>query len=194
MAQSTADGLILETGNQLAALGIGTTAYLGGRLVNLVSGTSRSAGSALDTIYSSTRPMTEVFPELEGVNLYYVQNAGRGVNTNCVSCANAAQLRLTGQDLNALASPSNGYGRFSDLLPSAPLGYGAPTSVAQITAEMLEAGSGAVGTVVINQGAGNVMHVINVTNRAGQIYYIDAQMGAIVNLQPNLTVRLGRPL
>jgi len=194
MAQSTADGLILETGNQLAALGIGTTAYLGGRLVNLVSGTSRSAGSALDTIYSSTRPMTEVFPELEGVNLYYVQNAGRGVNTNCVSCANAAQLRLTGQDLNALAGPSNGYGTFSDLLPSAPLGYGAPTSVAQITAEMLEAGSGAVGTVVINQGVGNVMHVINVTNRGGQIYYIDAQMGAIVNLQPNLTVRLGRPL
>ena len=194
MAQSTAEGLILEAGNQLAVSGIGAVAYVGNRLVNLLPGATNSVGSALETVYSSVRPMTDVFPELEGVNTYYIQNAAKGVNTNCVSCANAAQLRLTGQDPLALAGPSNGYGRFSDLYPSAPLGYSAPTNVTAITREMTEAGSGAVGTVVINQGAGNVFHVINVVNRNGRVYFVDAQLGGVVELQPSLVVRLGRPL
>ena len=58
-------------------------------------------GSAADGIYSSVTPMQAGFPELDGVNPHYVPGAPRGVNTNCVSCVNAATQRLTGADPNA---------------------------------------------------------------------------------------------
>jgi filamentous hemagglutinin len=147
-------------------------------------------GSAINGIYSSTSPMSEVFPELNGVNPFYVENAGPGVNTNCVSCTNAVQARLTGQDANAVASPSNGYANLNGLLPSAPFGFGAPTTPASVVTEMLQAGDGAVRPLVISQ-PGGVSHVINAINSGGQVYFVDSQIGKIVTLQPNLSVRLG---
>jgi hypothetical protein len=134
--------------------------------------------------------MSEVFPELNGVNPFYVENAGPGVNTNCVSCTNAVQARLTGQDANAVASPSNGYANLNGLLPSAPFGFGAPTTPASVVTEMLQAGDGAVRPLVISQ-PGGVSHVINAINSGGQVYFVDSQIGKIVTLQPNLSVRLG---
>lgn len=134
--------------------------------------------------------MNEVFPGLEGVNPYYVENAEPGVNTNCVSCANATQARLTGQDANAVASPSSGYANLNALLPSAPFGFGAPTTPASVVTEMLQAGDGTVRPLIISQ-PGGVSHVINAINSGGQVYFVDSQMGSIVTLQPNLSVRLG---
>lgn len=53
-----------------------------------------------------------------------------------------------------------------------------------------EAGHGSVGAVVISQSSG-IQHAINIVNRNGKIYFIDSQIGKIVELNPNLTVRMG---
>lgn len=154
--------------------------------------TYTGVGSAADNIYDSTRPLAGEFPELVNVNPHYVKNAGPGVNTNCVSCVNATQQRLLGQNPSAVASPSNGYGNANDLLPSAPFGFGPATTPAAIQAELLAAGNSAVGVVRISQG-GTIEHVINVTNRSGQVYFIDSQSGHIVDLNLSVKVFLGTP-
>jgi len=146
-------------------------------------------GSAADNIYASVAPMKSVFPQLEGVNPFYVEGAAPGVNTNCVSCANAVQARLTGQNAEAVANPPSGYANLNALLPSAPFGFGDPTTPQAVVAEMQQAGSGATRPVIIEQNG--VDHVINVVNQNGKVYFIDGQMGAIVTLKPNVTVKLG---
>ena len=148
-------------------------------------------GSAAKNIYVDTRPMESIFPELKGVNPHYVEDAAAGVNTNCVSCVNAAQQRLTGQNPNAVATPSAGYANQNALLPSAPFGFGSSTNPASVVAEMQQAGNGAVRPLIVQQSG--VDHVINVANRNGQIYFIDTQLGQIVRPQPDVVVKLGRP-
>ncbi len=144
-------------------------------------------GSAVDGIYGNTRPMTDEFPELAGVNPHYVDGAGPGVNTHCVSCVNATVERLTGRNPDAVAGPANGDGTPNDLLPSAPFGFRSPTNPANVTNELVAQGDGAVAVVRIQQ-AGPVEHVIVGVNRGGTVHYIDPQLGSIVDLQPNLTV------
>ena len=181
----------------VAGAGVAVTALTGETAAGGATGAAANsdeiarAGSAADSIYTSMRPMETVFPELKGVNPHYVQDAGLGVNTNCVSCANAAQARLTGADPAAVASPSSGYSVGNDLLPSAPYGLQGETSVATVAQQMATAGDGAVGVVVIKQSG--IDHVINVANRGGTVYFIDAQMGKVVTLKPSLTVKLGTP-
>lgn len=136
--------------------------------------------------------MESVFPELKGVNPHYVEDAAVGVNTNCASCVNAAQQRLTGQNPNAVASPSAGYANQNALLPSAPFGFGSATNPASVIAEMQQAGNGVARPLIVQQNG--VDHVINVVNRNGQIYFVDTQIDRIVTLQPNVVVRLGRPI
>jgi len=155
-------------------------------------GAESRVGSAGNDIYSDTKPLDNEFPELVGVNPHYVPGAAPGVNTNCVSCANASQRRLLGTEPDAVASPSNGYGTPNDLLPSAPFGFQPPTTPAGVRAQMLESGNGSVGVVRVQQG-GSVEHVINVVNRDGKVYFIDSQSGKVVNLKPDATVRLGTP-
>jgi hypothetical protein len=150
------------------------------------------AGSAANGIYTDMKPMGTQFPELEGVNPHYVDGAGLGVNTNCVSCVNASQARLTGTDATAVASPSTGYANQNSLLPSAPFGLQPPTSVTVVTQQMTTAGDGAVGVVLVQQ-PGGVSHVINVVNQGGKVFFVDTQMGKIVTLNPSLTVQLGQP-
>jgi hypothetical protein len=116
------------------------------------------------------------------------------VNTNCVSCVNAADARLRGVDPDAVAGPNGLYETsLHALTPAAPFGFHDPTSPAQVQLEMLARGNGAVGAVVIIQPGTDVLHAINVVNRNGTVYFIDAQIGRIVTLQPGLQVRLSRP-
>lgn len=77
------------------------------------------------------------------------------------------------------------------LLPSSPFGFEAPATPSAVINEMSQAGDGATRPLIIQQGG--VDHVITVTNRGGQVYFIDPQMGQIVTLQPNVLARLGRP-
>lgn len=56
---------------------------------------------------------------------------------------------------------------------------------------MLEAGDDFVTSLILKQGA--VEHVINVINKSGKIYFIDAQIGKIVELHPNVKLNVGRP-
>ena len=149
-------------------------------------------GSAAEKVYVNSKPIGDVLPELIGVNPHYVVDAGVGVNTNCVSCVIAADRRLSGADIRAIASASGGYKGMNDLLPIAPFGLQAPTTALQVEAQMLAAGNGSRGVVLIVQGGG-VDHVINVVNRSGVVYFVDSQIGRIVTLQPNAVVRLGRP-
>jgi Papain fold toxin 1, glutamine deamidase len=149
-------------------------------------------GSAGSSVYTSTRPAEEVFPELAGVNPHYVEGAPVGTNINCVSCAIAAQDRLTGKNPVAVATPSERYGNRDNLLSAAPFGLQPITTVAGVQQEMLAAGNGAVGVVVIPLG-GTMEHVINVVNRNGVIYFVDNQLGKIVTLPPGAEVYLGRP-
>ena len=100
---------------------------------------------------------------------------------------------LQGRDIEAVADPSKGYATPNDLLPSAPIGFDPVTTVVLIEKEMTAAGNGAVGVVRIIQ-PGKIEHVINVVNKNGIIYFVDAQMGKIVTLKPDVPVRLGRPL
>jgi hypothetical protein len=144
-------------------------------------------------IYTSTRPLADVFPELVGVNPHYVPGAPPGTNVNCASCANAAQARLSGLDAEATALPSGRYAAPSDLFQSVPLGFQPPTTVAAIEQQMLAAGDGAYGLVLIGP-EGATQHVINVVNRDGTVYFVDTQLGRIVTLPPNVEVRLGTPL
>ena len=151
---------------------------------------ANKVGSAADNIYSGTRPMVNEFPELNGVNPHYVENAGLGVNTNCVSCVNATHQRLMGQASNAVADATK-YSNQNGLLSSAPFGFGPTTTPASIIDEMLATGHGSTGPLIIQQ-PGNVQHVINVVNRNGQVYFIDSQIGKIVELHPTVPVKLGR--
>jgi Papain fold toxin 1, glutamine deamidase len=144
-------------------------------------------------LYTSMKPLGDVFPELVGVNPHYVPGAPAGTNTNCASCANAAQARLSGLDVEATALPSGRYAGQNDLLPSAPLGFQPPTTVAAIEQQMLAAGDGAYGVVLIGP-ENTTQHVINVVNRNGVVYFVDTQLGRIVTLPPNVEVRLGLPL
>jgi hypothetical protein len=151
-------------------------------------------GSAAARVYSHSSPLDEIFPELRGVNPNYVENAGVGANTNCVSCVNAADARLRGVDLNAVAGPNGPYETSRHALgPAAPFGFLDPMSPAQVQAEMLARGNGSAGAVLITQPGTTVQHVINVVNRNGTIYFVDAQIGRIVTLQPGLVVTLSRP-
>ncbi|MDN4621043.1 RHS repeat-associated core domain-containing protein [Paenibacillus sp. PsM32] len=153
--------------------------------------TSKEVGSAYSNVYTSTRSLDNEFPELIGVNPNYVEGAGAGLNTNCVSCANVAQKRLLGEDLNSFASASNGYASKNDLLPSAPFGFLENLSAENVIRIMKAEESGAVGVVTIDQG--KILHVINVVNKDGQVYFIDTQIGKIVELHSNLKLGLGRP-
>ncbi len=161
----------VEAGN--AASGVATNSCAGGR-----------CGSAVDRIYGSTRPMTDEFPELAGVNPHYVDGASAGVN--------ATVDRLTGRNPNAVAAPSAGYGTPNDLLPSAPWGFSRATTPSSVTNTLLGQGDGAVAVVRIQQ-SGGVEHVIVGVNRGGTVHYVDPQLGSIVDLQPNLTVIPGYP-
>ena len=67
------------------------------------------------------------------------------------------------------------------------LGFSRPTSPANVTTRLLSEGDGAIAVVRIQQG-GPVEHVIVGVNRGGTDSYIDAQLGSVVQLQPNLTV------
>jgi hypothetical protein len=145
-------------------------------------------------LYTSTKPLDDVFPELAGVNPHYVPDAPPGTNVNCVSCANAAQARLSGIDAEATALPSTRYGTPNDLLQSAPLGFQAPTTVAAVEQQMIAAGDGAYGLLRIIQPNSEIEHVVNVVNRNGTVYFVDTQIDRIVTLPPNTVVRLGMPL
>jgi len=209
LASEAASKMAAATGKAAAATGkavgkvVGKTAEkvsAGARQVQSKAGAGDVAkggivetGSATNGIYTSMRPMETEFPQLKGVNPHYVEGARPGVNTNCVSCVNAAQARLTGADPAAVASPSTGYADQNALRPSAPLGFQDETSVAAVIQQMTAEGDGAVGVVLIHQ-SGPIKHVINVVNKGGKVYFIDAQIGKIVTLKPNLTVELGRPL
>jgi len=159
-----------------------------------LSGISKSVdgriGSVGNSIYESMRPIEDDFPELVGVNPHYIQNAQPGVNTNCVSCVNAAQQRLLGVSSDATASATK-YSDQNGLLPSAPFGFGPETTPADVVSEMLQAGNGAARPLIILQ-PGNIKHVINVVNKDGVVYFIDSQMGKVVNLRGDVPVQLGR--
>jgi hypothetical protein len=146
-----------------------------------------------DHIYDDMRPLANEFPELTGINPHYAPDAPSGVNTNCISRANATQQRLLGTDPNAVAVPSDGqYGAPNDLLPSAPFGFQTATTAAEVSKRMLESGNGSVGVLRIQQD-GPIEHVVNVVHRNDKVYFIDSQSGHIVNIKPNVPVLLETP-
>ncbi len=56
---------------------------------------------------------------------------------------------------------------------------------------MREAGDGFATALILNQGS--IKHVINVVNKNGEIYFIDTQMGKIVELNSNVKLDVGKP-
>ena len=155
------------------------------------SGNASGLGSSESHIYASVRPVEEVFPELKGVNPHYVPNAPFGTNINCVECVNATAKRLTGENPNAIARMADRYFNDMDLLPGMPFGFLKGVSTPeQAILTMKEAGHGSVGVVVVSQPSG-IGSSINIVNSNGEIYFIDSQIGKIVELNPNLTIRMG---
>ncbi|MCD1261696.1 pre-toxin TG domain-containing protein [Paenibacillus athensensis] len=159
----------------------------GARVAELGNG----IGSAYDHVYTSIRPVEEVFPELKNINPHYVEDASPGINTNCTSCANATHSRLSGTDLEAIAQNMKGYGYHNDLLPSSPWGFEKPSSVSEVIEQVSKKSDGFTAPVVIHQG--NILHVINVINKNGEVIFIDSQIGKIVELDPKLILELGKP-
>jgi filamentous hemagglutinin len=146
-----------------------------------------NVGSAAEGIYLNSRPVTEVFQELDGINPYYVVG---GRNNNCGSCTNAALERLTGRDLDAIATPNDGYvGRSSF---TSVVGFRAnPMNSEGVKNLLLAEGNGAVAAVLIKQPISEIDHAIAAVNRNGEIFFIDAQKGVIVDLDPNLELTVG---
>jgi len=176
----TADAL-LETANNLA------TGLLKQRHISCANG---FCGSAVDGVYTNRRALDNEFPELVGVNPHFVKDADAGINTNCVSCVNAAVERLTGKNLNAVADPSNGYLGPNELLPSAPFGFSDFTTPSHVTSRLINEGDGAIAIVRIQQ-ATDVEHAIIGVNKGGKVYYIDPQRSEIVDLKSDLIVKPG---
>jgi RHS repeat-associated protein len=166
----------------------GASAYNGWRTAVI---SSARVGSAEASLYTSTRPVGEVFPELVGVNPYYAPGAGAGVNTNCASCVNAATLRLLGNDANAIAEPSGAYASRNALLPSAPYGHLENQTIDEVIEQMAAAGDGAVGSVIVPQGNG-IEHALSVVNRGGAVYFVDPQAELIVTMRSSQIVHFGR--
>jgi hypothetical protein len=138
-----------------------------------------------------------VFQELAGINKYWVEGGGPGVN--CASCAMATADRLSGANTTALAAPnSRPISGTNEFLPNAPFGFQGVTTPSSIQEAILAGGNGARGIVLIGEynaaGSWVGQHAINVVNRDGVVYFIDAQIGKIVFLKPNLSVKLGLPL
>nr|WP_279627068.1 hemagglutinin repeat-containing protein [Xanthomonas prunicola] len=193
------EGLDWATTQRLmwAGIAVGEAGGLvGGQLTGIIRNSMKNPrlnnlGSAAENIYTETKAIGEEFPNLAGVNPHYVEGAGPGVNTNCVSCVNAAQDRLSGKNINAVSDATK-YSDMNGLLPSAPFGFEARSTPAAVVDQMLKEGNGAARPLIIEQ-PGKVMHVINVVNKNGTIFFIDTQLGKIVKLNPDVAVRLGRP-
>lgn len=156
--------------------------------------TAGVCGSAVDSIYTNTKPLNDEFPELVGVNPHYVENAGPGVNINCVSCSNAAFDRLTGRDPSAVSDPPLKYGDPMSFF-SRVLGFSSFTTRDDVIQRFIEQGDGTVGILDITtrRPAPNQRdaHAIVGVNRGGEVIFIDPQSQTIVDLAPNIEVRVG---
>jgi Papain fold toxin 1, glutamine deamidase len=151
----------------------------------------RVGNDPADNIYATKRPMTEVFPELDGVNPFWRTEAR---DVNCVSCVNAVTSRLSGEDINAVARPNRqGYSGPFGLDPTA---FSFETmSVSEAIRRMTIAGDGAIGAIQITlfkDASGNeTRHAISVVNKGGNVYFIDAQRGDIVTMQRDYSISFG---
>ncbi len=97
-----------------------------------------------------------------------------------------------GIDMNAVAEKSTRYGTMKELVPSAPWGFHMRNlNVDEVKTIMREAGDGFATALLLNQGP--IKHVINVINKNGEIYFVDTQIGKIVELNPNVILDVGKP-
>ncbi|WP_416235516.1 toxin glutamine deamidase domain-containing protein [Paenibacillus campi] len=79
-----------------------------------------------------------------------------------------------------------------ELAPAAPWGFhNEDLDVNTVKEIMREAGDGFATALILNQGS--IKHVINVVNKNGEIYFIDTQMGKIVELNSNVKLDVGKP-
>lgn len=93
---------------------------------NKLGANPKNTGSAEKSIYTSVKPLGDIFPELAAkpnLNPHYVNDAPPGININCVNCVNAATKRLTGEKHDAVAEKATRYVDKNGLLETIPFGY-----------------------------------------------------------------------
>lgn len=100
--------------------------------------------------------------------------------TNCVHCAIATDLTLSGRPTSALPSAAkplvvleNHYGRT----------FRQVSGRDQIENIMSNAGHGARGIVAVYKGGNQTGHVFNVTNQNGTVRLLDGQIGTVASLE-----------
>jgi hypothetical protein len=148
-------------------------------------------GSAGNGIYVESRAVTDVFPELRGVNPHFVQGAPIGTNTNCVSCVNATLDRLRGVDPTATAAASRARVYSGSPNDINVLAFAEAETIAQAQSRIAGL-SDNFGALLVSQPGTDVIHTINFIKRDGRIYLVDPQIGRIVTLRPGTIVRVGR--
>ena len=79
---------------------------------NKLGANPKNTGSAEKSIYTSVKPLGDIFPELAAKP-----------NINCVNCVNAATKRLTGEKHDAVAEKATRYVDKNGLLETIPFGY-----------------------------------------------------------------------
>ncbi|NPU94665.1 MAG: hypothetical protein HPY82_22360 [Gammaproteobacteria bacterium] len=143
-------------------------------------------GSAVNGVYSSSRSMDAEFPELVGINPHWVPDGGPGVNTNCMSVAICVYKTLNG---DPQVAEQTGYAGRNALLPYQGMG-GTEYVLPDLLSFVANAPDGHVGFVEIFVGAtpdgrNTLWHVINAIKRDGELYFVDAQRGEIVEISPD---------
>lgn len=92
--------------------------------------------------------------------------------TNCVNCAIATDLTLSGRPTSALPSAAKSLSVLEKHFGSV---FSQVSGKSQIENMMSNAGYGVRGIVAVNKGGIRTGHVFNVTNQNGTIRFLDGQ-------------------
>lgn len=98
--------------------------------------------------------------------------------TNCVNCAIATDLTLSGRPTSALPSAAKNLSVLEKHFGST---FSQVSGKDQIEAMMSNAGHGARGIVAAYKGRTQIGHVFNVVNQNGTIRFLDGQVGGSVS-------------
>ncbi|WP_238137072.1 DUF637 domain-containing protein, partial [Variovorax sp. JS1663] len=192
MAQSTADGILLEIGNQASGAVVGAAWQLGRNVVGRIfySADNAAIKSSLAqplTGDSATFAVDRSAGSIRNVNPGYPQ---LGRTQNCINCSIATDATLAGNPASALPAPRPK----SIAILEAQYGtrFGPRSTPETIEELLLLAGNGARGIIYGARGPGEAGHVFNVVNQNGIIRFLDGQSGTIADFNGYTTFHLLR--
>jgi YD repeat-containing protein len=135
---------------------------------------ARAAAKAAPVVQKSAETEAELLTLIKGVN------TGLGGLDNCGTCAVTADALLGGAEgASIIAKGQTGRDVLEAFYGSK---FGNLTDLGDLIKEMAAAGDGARGIIAGVRTGGKLGHVVNVINKGGKVYLLDAQTGTTARL------------